>query len=53
MKKGSVDLEVDGESIHLPISCRQSDIKRARELAAELKKRIMAGKFRINPCDNP
>lgn len=50
METGSVDLEVQDEKFYLPISCRQSDIKRARELANELKKRILSGKFRINPC---
>lgn len=53
MKTGSVDLEIEGENIRLPISCRQSDIKRARELAAELKKRIREGKFGITPCYKP
>jgi L-aspartate semialdehyde sulfurtransferase len=53
MKTGSVDLEVQGEKVNLPISCRQSDIKRARELATELKKRILKGEFRINPCYDP
>lgn len=50
MKTGSVDLDVGEEKLILPISCRQSDIKRARELARELKNRILKGEFRINPC---
>jgi putative methanogenesis marker 16 metalloprotein len=49
METGSVDLKIQGECLNLPISCRQSDIKRARELAQELKKRIEKGEFHISP----
>ncbi len=50
MKSGSVRLEVGDESINMTIVCRQSDIKRARELTDELKKRIKGGNFLLNRC---
>jgi len=50
MESGSIKFRRDDEIIDVPIICRQSDIKRARELAAELKKRIEEGKFSINKC---
>ncbi len=50
MKTGSVKVEIDDKHLELPISCRQSDIKRARELADELKKKIEKGEFLINQC---
>jgi hypothetical protein len=45
MKTGQVKMDCDGEVIEMPVTCRQSDIKRARELAAELKNRIIRGEF--------
>lgn len=50
MQSGSVSFEVDNRSIGMPIICRQSDIKRARELTLELKKRIENGNFILNSC---
>jgi putative methanogenesis marker 16 metalloprotein len=52
MNSGSVVFDVDDKSIDLPIICRQSDIKRARELTANLKKRIENGNFILNGCLN-
>jgi L-aspartate semialdehyde sulfurtransferase len=52
MESGSVSFEFDDKKIVLPIICRQSDIKRARELTAELKKRIENGNFILNSCMN-
>lgn len=50
MISGSVRFDVGNESIDMPIICRQSDIKRARELTAELTKRIENGNFILNSC---
>ncbi|AEG17430.1 methanogenesis marker 16 metalloprotein [Methanobacterium paludis] len=50
MESGSVQFEIKDRSIELPIVCRQSDIKRARELVAELTKRIENGEFILNEC---
>jgi len=50
MESGSVGFKIGDEEVEVPIICRQSDIKRARELAIELKKRVEEGKFSINRC---
>lgn len=50
MKSGSVKFSSSNEIIQMPIICRQSDIKRARELTTELKKRIENGNFLLNNC---
>lgn len=50
MKCGNVQFKAENELIDVPIICRQSDIKRARELASELKKRIIEGTFSISNC---
>jgi len=50
MQSGNVSFEFDNRSISMPIICRQSDIKRARELTLELKKRIENGNFIMNSC---
>lgn len=50
MKSGSVKFKVDDDTIGMPIICRQSDIKRARQLTGELKKRIENGSFLLNNC---
>ncbi|MGZ7096638.1 MAG: methanogenesis marker 16 metalloprotein, partial [Methanobacterium sp.] len=39
MNRGEIEFKAGDKIINIPIVCRQSDIKRARELAAELKKR--------------
>ncbi len=47
MKTGQVEMEWEGEHLTIPVTCRQSDLKRARELAEELKNRIIQGEFVI------
>lgn len=48
MKRGKIKLQMDEKKVEVPVVCRQSDIKRARELAEELKKRIEKGTFYLN-----
>lgn len=48
MERGTVSMDWEGQIIELEMSCRQSDIKRARELACELKKRILKGEFLLD-----
>lgn len=48
MERGTVSMDWEGQIIELEVSCRQSDIKRARELACELKKRILKGEFLLD-----
>ena len=50
MDSGNVVFDIDDKSIRMPIICRQSDIKRARELTLNLKKRIENGNFILNSC---
>lgn len=50
MKRGEIKFERENKVIDIPIICRQSDIKRARELAYELKKRVLEGNFSISKC---
>jgi L-aspartate semialdehyde sulfurtransferase len=45
MERGRVLMDWEDQEIDLKVSCRQSDIKRARELAEELKKSIENGEF--------
>ncbi len=45
MEKGTVFMDWKGEMKELEVSCRQSDIKRARKLARELKNRILKEEF--------
>ncbi|BDZ70699.1 methanogenesis marker 16 metalloprotein [Methanobacterium petrolearium] len=45
METGTVSMDWKGEIKTLDVICRQSDIKRARELARELKNRIINGEF--------
>ncbi len=48
MKRGELKFKMDNELVEVPIICRQSDIKRARELTNELKRRILEGEFSIS-----
>ena len=48
MKTGSVKLKLAQGHVEVPIACRQSDIKRAREIILELKKRIEQGNFQVS-----
>ena len=50
MNSGTINFMIDHKSVSMPIICRQSDIKRARELSADLKKKIENGKFILNSC---
>lgn len=50
MERGSVSFDIDNNRIKMPIICRQSDIRRARELTAELTERINNGSFILNSC---
>lgn len=47
MERGQVSMDWEGENKILEVSCRQSDIKRARELAKELKNQVINGKFTL------
>ncbi len=47
MKRGQVSMDWEGQTKTLEVSCRQSDIKRARELANALKTRVETGNFVI------
>jgi putative methanogenesis marker 16 metalloprotein len=48
MKRGKISLKLKSEILDVPIVCRQSDLKRARELAEELKNRIEEGNFYLS-----
>ncbi|MDD3985992.1 MAG: methanogenesis marker 16 metalloprotein [Methanobacterium sp.] len=50
MESGCVRFKLDDKFIEMPIICRQSDIKRARELTSELKRKIENGNFILNNC---
>ena len=50
MKRGKIQFKVDDKLMDIPVICRQSDIKRARELSSELKNRILKGEFSISKC---
>jgi len=50
MERGKIKFKAEDRILDIPIVCRQSDIKRARELAIELKNRILEGKFSISEC---
>lgn len=47
MRTGKVTLHLNGKSIKVPVVCRQSDLKRAKKLAEELKCKIESGEFPI------
>ncbi|HMK53953.1 MAG TPA: methanogenesis marker 16 metalloprotein [Methanobacteriaceae archaeon] len=47
MKTGEVKMDWEEQHLNIPVTCRQSDIKRARELAEDLKNRIIKGEFRL------
>ena len=50
MNTGSVELKLAQGEVDVPIACRQSDLKRAREITLELKERIENGNFLIYNC---
>lgn len=47
MNTGSVDLEINGNNVNIPIICRQSDRLRANKLSLKLKKMIENKEFRL------
>jgi len=54
MESGNVSFDIDNKTINMPIICRQSDIKRARELTKKLTRKIQEGNFVLNNClDKP
>lgn len=48
MKRGELKFKMDDEFVEVPVICRQSDIKRARELTEELKRRVLKDEFSIS-----
>ncbi|MGC9517570.1 MAG: methanogenesis marker 16 metalloprotein [Methanomicrobiales archaeon] len=50
MNTGNVEFEIDDKIIKTLVACRQSDIKRAREITSKLKKMIKNGDFTIQDC---
>lgn len=47
MNTGDVDLEINGESVNVPIICRQSDRLRGNKLSLKLKKMIENKEFEL------
>ena len=47
MNTGSVDLNINGKDVNIPIICRQSDRLRANKLSLKLKKMIKDGEFKL------
>lgn len=47
MNTGSVSIEIDENNHNIPITCRQSDIKRAKSLTSKLKNMIKNNEFKL------
>ena len=47
MNTGSVDLNINGKDVDVPIICRQSDRLRANKLSLKLKKMIQNKEFKL------
>lgn len=47
MKLGSVDAEINTKNHNIPITCRQSDIKRAKKISTKLKQLISNEEFEL------
>ena len=47
MDTGSVELEINGNNVNIPIICRQSDRLRANKLSLKLKKMIENKEFKL------
>ncbi|OED30672.1 methanogenesis marker 16 metalloprotein [Methanosphaera sp. WGK6] len=47
IKMGSIKIESEDKERNIPVTCRQSDKKRAMEIADELKKAILDGSFKL------
>lgn len=45
MNLGSVDAEINDKKYNIPITCRQSDIQRAKKISSKLKQLILDEKF--------
>ncbi|HTX61942.1 MAG TPA: methanogenesis marker 16 metalloprotein [Methanobacterium sp.] len=45
MKRGQITFKADDRMVEVSMVCRQSDLKRARKTAEELRKRILNGSF--------
>lgn len=50
MKRGTIKFKTGDRAVEVPMVCRQSDMKRARKLAEELKNRITTGEFKLDIC---
>ena len=50
MIRGNIKIQTDEKILEVPMVCRQSDLKRARKLAEDLKNRIVNGRFRLDTC---
>lgn len=47
IKRGQIKFQAGEKMVEVPMVCRQSDLKRARKTAEELKNRILNGSFSI------
>jgi hypothetical protein len=47
MDTGSVDLNINGSNVNIPIICRQSDRLRGNKLSLKLKKMIENKEFKL------
>ncbi|MDR1820419.1 MAG: methanogenesis marker 16 metalloprotein [Methanobrevibacter sp.] len=47
MNIGSIDFDIENKTYNVPITCRQSDIQRAKKIAIKLKQLINKGEFKI------
>lgn len=48
MQKVKISLKSNEDLVEVPVVCRQSDLKRARALAEELKRRVEKGEFSLS-----
>ncbi|MDD3408538.1 MAG: 4Fe-4S binding protein, partial [Methanobacteriaceae archaeon] len=44
---GSIKTEINSNNVEIPIVCRESDRKRAKDLALELKDKILKNEFKL------
>lgn len=44
---GRIEIEADGKTRKIPVTCRQSDKQRALKISMELKNRLLDGTFRL------
>jgi len=50
MNSGEIKFKIDRKIIETKVACRQSDIRRARQITKKLKKMIQNGDFSIQKC---